>query len=52
MYGYCHYPHISPVGAPPHVGPVGCCYPPVGVGAGVGIIAIAILILLALGVIV
>ena len=51
MYGYCHYPHISPVGAPPHIGPVGICCPPVGVGVGVGIIAIAILILLALGVI-
>ena len=59
MYGYgvCHYPNISPVGAPPHIGPVGCCCPPVapvapvGVGVGVGIIAIAILILIALGVI-
>lgn len=56
MYGYgvCHYPHISPVGAPPHIAPVGCsCLPvaPVGAGVGVGIIAIAILILIALGVI-
>ncbi|WP_206809513.1 hypothetical protein [Paradesulfitobacterium ferrireducens] len=56
MYGYCHYPHISPVGAPPHIGPITSCCPPaapvgVGVGAGVGIIAIAILILIALGVI-
>ncbi|HVJ48127.1 hypothetical protein [Desulfitobacterium sp.] len=59
MYGYGvgHYPHISPVGAPPHVGPiVSCCPPiapiaPVGAGVGVGIIAIAILILIALGVI-
>lgn len=58
MYGYglCHYPHISPVGAPPHIGPVTSCCPPVGpvgvgFGAGVGIIAIAILILIALGVI-
>ena len=53
MYGYCHYPHISPVGAPPHIGPVGCWCPPAspGVGVGVGIIAIAILILIALGVI-
>lgn len=59
MYGYPgHFPNISPVGAPPHIGPVRppvCCYPPVapvaGVGAGVGIITIAILILIALGVI-
>jgi len=57
MYGSVgHYPHISPVGAPPHIGPItgGCCLPvaPVaGVGVGVGIIAIAILILIALGVI-
>lgn len=56
MYGYgaCHYPNISPVGAPPHIGPVGCYCPPVapvGAGVGVGIIAIAILILIALGVI-
>ena len=56
MYGYgaCHYPSISPVGAPPHIGPVGCYCPPVapvGAGVGVGIIAIAILILIALGVI-
>lgn len=61
MYGHGvgHYPNISPVGAPPHVGPIttACC-PPVapvapvaGVGVGVGIIAIAILILIALGVI-
>lgn len=58
MYGYCHYPNISPVGAPPHIGPITSCCPPAvpvgvgaGVGAGVGIIAIAILILIALGVI-
>lgn len=62
MYGYGmgHFPNISPVGAPPHIGPVGpfvnCCPPvapiaPVGAGVGVGIIAIAILILIALGVI-
>ncbi len=54
MYGYVgHFPNISPVGAPPHIGPVvGACCPPVaGVGVGVGIIAIAILILIALGVI-
>lgn len=57
MYGrgVCHYPHISPVGAPPHIGPITCCppvcCPPVGTCAGVGIIAIAILILIALGVI-
>lgn len=59
MYGYPgHFPNISPVGAPPHIGPVRppvCCCPPVapvvGPGVGVGIIAIAILILIALGVI-
>lgn len=55
MYGFgrVHFPHISPVGAPPHIGPVATCCPPVvvGVGAGVGIIAIAILILIALAVI-
>ncbi len=59
MYGYGvgHFPNISPVGAPPHIGPVvSCCPPvtpiaPVGTGVGVGIIAIAILILIALGVI-
>lgn len=56
MFGY-HYPHISPVGAPPHIGPVRRCCSflpapvPVGPGVGVGIIAIAILILLALAVI-
>ena len=55
MYG--HFPNISPVGAPPHIGPVRCCCPPVVPVApvrdcvGVGIIAIAILILIALGVI-
>ena len=58
MYG--HFPNISPVGAPPHIGPVRCCCPPVVPIApvapvrdcvGVGIIAIAILILIALGVI-
>lgn len=56
MYGYLgHYPNISPVGAPPQIGPVTTCCPPcppvAGVGVGVGIIAIAILILIALGVI-
>ncbi|MDR3601906.1 MAG: hypothetical protein P4L49_15700 [Desulfosporosinus sp.] len=62
MYGYRtgHFPNISPIGAPPHIGPVVkccppvCCYPPVApvqAGVGVGIIAIAILILIALGVI-
>lgn len=57
MYGYYgHFPNISPVGAPPHIGPItAACCPPVapvaGVGVGVGIIAIAILILIALGVI-
>lgn len=55
MYGLGHFPNISPVGAPPHIGPVTSCCPPVvpvaGVGVGVGIIAIAILILIALGVI-
>lgn len=58
MYGYGHgvghYPHISPVCAPPHIGPITSCCPPVapvGAGVGVGIIAIAILILIALGVI-
>ena len=63
MYGYPgHFPNISPVGAPPHIGPVrppvcGCApVAPVaaygvGAGVGVGIIAIAILILIALGVI-
>ena len=58
MYGYGvgHFPNISPVGAPPHIGPItGACCPPVapvvGTGVGVGIIAIAILILIALGVI-
>ena len=61
MNGYLsHYPNISPVGAPPHVGPITTCRPacppPVvgcgcGCGIGVGIIAIAILILIALGVI-
>ncbi|MDO0825113.1 hypothetical protein [Desulfosporosinus nitroreducens] len=54
-FGRCHFPHISPVGAPPHIGPVGCWCPPVttgvGVGIGVAIIFIAILILIALGVI-
>jgi hypothetical protein len=59
-YGVGHFPNISPVGAPPHIGPiVNCCPPvtpvvpiaPVGPGIGVGIIAIAILILIALGVI-
>lgn len=53
MYG--HYPNISPVGAPPHIGPVVTCRPicppVVGNCVGVGIIAIAILILIALGVI-
>ena len=56
MYGYPgHFPNISPVGAPPHIGPVRppvCCCPPVATyGVGVGIIAVAILILIALGVI-
>lgn len=57
MYGYGvgHYPNISPVGAPPHIGPVVTCRPVcppvVGSCVGVGIIAIAILILVALGVI-
>jgi len=58
MYGsrVVHYPNISPVGAPPHIGPITTAYcPPVapvaGIGVGVGIIAIAILILIALGVI-
>lgn len=55
MYRYLgHFPNISPVGAPPHIGPITSYCPPVvpiGVGAGVGIIAIAILILIALGVI-
>lgn len=56
MYGLSHFPNISPVGIPPHIGPVSTCCPPVaapvaGVGVGVGIIAIAILILIALGVI-
>lgn len=59
MYRYgnvCHYPHISPVGAPPHIGPVTkpCCPPVIpyaGVCVGVGIIFIAVLILAALGVI-
>lgn len=52
---YGHFPNISPVGAPPHIGPVVTCRPPVapvaGVCLGVGIIFIAILILIALGVI-
>jgi hypothetical protein len=58
MYGYgvSHFPNISPVGAPPHIGPVTTCCPPVApvvpvARPGVGIIAIAILILIALGVI-
>lgn len=56
MYGYVgHYPNISPVGAPPHIGPVTTCRPPVvpfaGACVGVGIIFIAVLILVALGVI-
>lgn len=60
MYGQGvgHFPNISPVGAPPHIGPiVRCCPPvvpappPVAPCIGVGIIAIAILILIALGVI-
>ncbi|WP_068962923.1 hypothetical protein [Desulfosporosinus sp. BG] len=60
MYGQGvgHFPNISPVGAPPHIGPiVKCCpplvpaCPPVAPCLGVGIIAIAILILIALGVI-
>ncbi|KLU63331.1 hypothetical protein CEB3_c03110 [Peptococcaceae bacterium CEB3] len=58
MFGYNgHFPNISPVGAPPHIGAVTTCCPPVapvggvGAGVGVGIIAIAILILIALGVI-
>ncbi|CAA7599400.1 Hypothetical protein DEACI_0022 [Acididesulfobacillus acetoxydans] len=53
-----HFPNISPVGAPPHIGPItGPCCPPViatpsaGTGIGAGIIAIAILILIALAVI-
>lgn len=57
-YGVGHFPNISPVGAPPHIGPITSCCPPVvpmapvgGCGVGVGIIAIAILILIALGVI-
>jgi len=57
MYGYGgHFPHISPVGAPPHIGPISkpCCpiVPVVpGVRVGVSIIFIAILILIALGII-
>ncbi|MDP4128034.1 MAG: hypothetical protein Q8912_14000 [Bacillota bacterium] len=59
MYGFgrCHFPNISPVGAPPHIGPIKCCCPPppvcppVGVGIGVSIVLIAVLILIALGVI-
>ncbi|WP_407311954.1 hypothetical protein [Desulfosporosinus sp. SB140] len=58
MYGYGHFPNISSVGAPPHIGPVTTCCRPVccplpvtGSCVGVGIIAIAILILIALGVI-
>lgn len=59
MFGYPgHFPNISPVGAPPHIGPVRppvCYCPPVApvaaIGVGVGIIFIAILILIALGVI-
>lgn len=62
MYGYGggHFPNISPVGAPPHIGPIVHCCPPIVPAApaapvapclGVGIIAIAILILIALGVI-
>ena len=59
MFGYPgHFPNISPVGAPPHIGPVRppvCYCPPVApvatYGVGVGIIAVAILILIALGVI-
>ncbi|AFM02247.1 hypothetical protein Desde_3983 [Desulfitobacterium dehalogenans ATCC 51507] len=60
MGGFSHFPHISPVGAPPHIGPIVTSRPTVfpvppvtgvGVGVGVGIIFIAILILIALGVI-
>lgn len=61
MYGQGvgHFPNISPVGAPPHIGPIVTpCNPPLVPAAapvapclGVGIIAIAILILIALGVI-
>ncbi|KLU64259.1 hypothetical protein DEAC_c38920 [Desulfosporosinus acididurans] len=55
MYGYGHFPNISPVGAPPHIGPITTCCrpicPPVTGCVGVGIIAIATLILIALGVI-
>ncbi|WP_170932680.1 hypothetical protein [Desulfosporosinus sp. FKB] len=53
-YGVGHYPNISPVGAPPHIGPVTTCcrpLPVVPVCTGVGIIFIAVLILVALGVI-
>ena len=53
-----HFPNISPIGAPPHIGPITAsqpvclpCPPPVTGFVGVGIIAIAILILIALGVI-
>ncbi|MDQ7092507.1 hypothetical protein REC12_02765 [Desulfosporosinus sp. PR] len=63
--GKCRFPHITPVGAPPHIGPTGCSCLPVlpcvsvgvgtgagtGLGVGVAIIFIAILILIALGVI-
>ncbi|MGC7870853.1 hypothetical protein ACPUYX_04890 [Desulfosporosinus sp. SYSU MS00001] len=56
MFGCCvsRFPHITPVGAPPHIGPVyTCCrpLPVVPVCTGVGIIFIAVLILVALGVI-
>ncbi|AFM41576.1 hypothetical protein Desaci_2643 [Desulfosporosinus acidiphilus SJ4] len=55
MYGYLgHYPNISPVGAPPHIGPITTCRPvcfPVTGCVGVSIIFIAVLILIALGVI-
>lgn len=55
MYGYFnvgHYPHISPVGAPPHIGPVTpTCVLPLAGCVGVGIVFIAVLILVALGVI-
>ena len=56
MYGFGHFPSISPFGAPPHIGPLTACrlfFPvPVNTGAArVGIIVIAILILLAIGII-
>jgi hypothetical protein len=55
MYGFRkagHYPHISPVGAPPHIGPVTTARViPLAGCVGVGIIFIAVLILVALGVI-